>query len=129
MDPRRSERVSGALREELEEILRYEISDPRIDVAAVAEVLISPDGKRARVRLILNGDAPAQKDTLEALGRAKGYIRHVLGQRVDMFRVPDLHFEAALSPQLSPRVNSLLKRVRRGRPREDGEGSTDEGRT
>jgi ribosome-binding factor A len=123
MDPRRSERVSGVLREELEEILRYELSDPRIDVSAVAEVLIAPDGKRARIRLLLNGDSAAQKAMLEALNRAKGFIRHTLVQRVDLFRVPDLHFEAAFSPDLSPRVHSLLRRVRRGRPRDGGEVS------
>jgi ribosome-binding factor A len=64
MDPRRSERLSEALRSELEEILQYELTDPRIDVANVAEVLISPDGKHARVRLNLNGDRAWQEQTL-----------------------------------------------------------------
>ena len=50
MDPRRSERLSEALREELEELINYELTDPRIDVMGVAEVLITPDGKHARVR-------------------------------------------------------------------------------
>ena len=72
MDPRRSERLSEALRDELEELIGYELTDPRIDVAGVAEVLLTPDGKHARVRLNLNGDRAWQEQTLDALDHAKG---------------------------------------------------------
>jgi ribosome-binding factor A len=119
MDPRRSERLSEALRSELEEILQYELTDPRIDVANVAEVLISPDGKHAHVRLNLNGDRAWQEQTLDALDHAKTYIKRELTHRLDIFRLPEIRFEAALSAELPQRVESLLKRVRRGRPRDD----------
>jgi ribosome-binding factor A len=119
MDPRRSERLSEALRSELEEIIQYELTDPRIDVANVAEVLISPDGKHARVRLNLNGDRAWQEQTLDALDHAKTYIKRELTHRLDIFRLPEIRFEAALSAELPQRVDSILKRVRRGRPRDE----------
>jgi ribosome-binding factor A len=119
MDPRRSERLSEALRVELEELIGYELTDPRIDVAGVAEVLITPDGKHARVRLNLNGDRARQEQTLDALEHAKGFIRRELAHRLDLFRLPDVRFEAALSAELPERVGHLLKRVRRGRLRTD----------
>jgi len=117
MDPRRSERVSETLREELEELICWELSDPRIDCAGVAEVLISPDGRTARARLILAGGAASQKDTLAALEHARGFIKRELAQRVEMFRLPELRFEAAVDAELGSRIPHLLKRVRRGRPR------------
>jgi len=117
MDPRRSERVSETLREELEELICWELSDPRIECAGVAEVLISPDGRSSRARLILPGGSESQSATLAALEHAKGFIRRELAQRVDMFRLPDIRFEAAIGADLGPRVQHLLKRVRRGRPR------------
>ncbi|MBC7924998.1 MAG: 30S ribosome-binding factor RbfA [Bryobacteraceae bacterium] len=117
MDPRRSERVSETLREELEELILWELSDPRIECNGVAEVLVSPDGRSARARLILTGNEASQKATLEALSHARGFMRRELAQRVDMFRLPELHFEAALGAALGPRVQHLLRRVRRGRPR------------
>jgi ribosome-binding factor A len=119
MDPRRSERLSEALRSELEEIIQYELTDPRIDVANIAEVLISPDGKQARVRLNLNGDRAWQEQTLDALDHAKTYIKRELTHRLDIFRLPEIRFEAALSAELPQRVDSILKRVRRGRPRDE----------
>jgi ribosome-binding factor A len=118
MDPRRSERLSEALREELEELINYELTDPRIDVMGVAEVLITPDGKHARVRLNLNGDRVWQEQSLQALEHAKGFIKKELAHRLDLFRLPDLRFEAAFSTEAPERVGQLLKRVRRGRPRD-----------
>jgi ribosome-binding factor A len=119
MDPRRTERLSEALRIELEELLQYEMTDPRIDVAGVAEVLITPDGKHARVRLTLNGDRAWQEQTLTALDHAKSYIKREMAHRLDLFRLPEIRFEAALSADSPERVDSLLKRVRRGRPRDE----------
>ena len=119
MDPRRTERLSEALRTELEQLLQYEMTDPRIDVAGVAEVLITPDGKQARVRLTLNGDRAWQEQTLAALDHAKSYIKRELAHRLDLFRLPEVRFEAALSADSPERVDSLLRRVRRGRPRDE----------
>jgi len=118
MDPRRSERVAEALREELEEIINYEMNDPRIDIEGISEVLLSPDGRRASVRLTLPGDAEAQQQTLDALNHAKGFLKLEVGQRLQLFRVPDLHFEAAISAELTARVPHLLKRIKKGRPKD-----------
>ena len=63
MDQHRAERVSEALREELGEMISYELFDPRIGEAVVTEVLISPDKKHAQVRLHMDKDIAAQKGT------------------------------------------------------------------
>lgn len=119
MDPRRSERFSEAIREELEEIIAYEMGDPRIDVQGVSEVLVSPDARHAHVRLTLTGDEASQHQTIEALNRARAFLRGELGRRLDVFRIPELHFEAAISAELAPRMNTLLKRIKKGRPRDE----------
>lgn len=118
MENHRSERLSEALREELDEMIGYELADPRIQDTSVAEVMLSPDGKRAHVRMLVRGDAVKQQDVLDALEHARHYLRRELAARLDLFRVPDLHFEAAFSAELGPRVKQLLRRVRRRRPRE-----------
>ena len=123
MDPRRSERLSEAIREELDELISYEMSDPRIDTVGVAEVAVSPDARTARVRVLLTGDAKSQKDCLDALNGARSYIRRELTNRIDLFRIPELHFEAAVSVELGSKLEHLMKRVRRGRPRADAESA------
>jgi ribosome-binding factor A len=118
MDPRRSQRVTEALREELDELIAYELDDPRVGDLTVTEVLLSPDGKKASVRVRIEGDEARQTQALEALSAAKGFLKHQLVQRVTLFRVPELKFEADLTPALAVRMDSLMKRVRRGRPKD-----------
>jgi ribosome-binding factor A len=124
MDAHRTQRVSEALREELAEIIGYELADPRIDMVEVTEVLVAPDRRHARVRLHLSGDKSAQQETLSALAGARHYLRRALAGRLRLFRVPELHFEADLSPDEEARVELLLRRIRKGRPGEarPGEG-------
>ncbi|MBV8552074.1 MAG: 30S ribosome-binding factor RbfA [Acidobacteriaceae bacterium] len=117
MDTHRAERVSEALREELGELIAYELTDPRIGDATVTEVLVSPDMRHAQVRLHLDSNADQQEETIRALDGARHFLRRQLAERLNLFRVPELHFEADLKTSGKDRMEYLLKRVRRGRPR------------
>lgn len=122
MDTHRAERISEALREELGELIAYELSDPRIQDASVTEVLVSPDKRHAQVRLHFQTAAKEQQDaTIQALDGARHFLRRQLAERLNLFRVPELHFEADVTSSENGRMEHLLKRVRRGRPRDAGE--------
>ena len=118
MESRHNERLAETLREELEEIINYELSDPRIGSATVTEVLLAPELRRAMVRLSLSGEAGVQRETLTALQGARRHVRGLLAARLALYRVPELHFEPDLPVELSSRAKHLLKRVRRGRPKD-----------
>jgi ribosome-binding factor A len=98
-------------------MIAYELSDPRIGDASVTEVLVSPDMRHAQVRLHLDADPSGQTETIQALDRARHFLRRQLAERLNMFRVPELHFEADVTASEGDRMDQLLKRVRRGRPR------------
>jgi ribosome-binding factor A len=117
VDSHRSQRVSEALREELGEMISYELSDPRIGEATVTEVLVSPDMRHAQVRLHLSAGQDEQQETIRALDGARHFLRRQLAERLNLFRVPELHFEADVTASAGTRVEQLMKRVRRGRPR------------
>jgi ribosome-binding factor A len=101
----------------LDELINYELTDPRVGDAAVTEVHVSPDFRRAHVRLLLHGTAQEQAATLEAINHAKQFLRHQLAERLQLFHTPDLEFEAALPTALGAKVPQILKRIRRGRPK------------
>jgi ribosome-binding factor A len=88
-----------------------------VGTATVVEVLISPDFRHAHVRLVLEGAAQEQADTLAAVNHAKQFLRHELTERLHLFRTPELHFEAALPGELGAKAAQILKRIRRGRPK------------
>ncbi|MBV9301228.1 MAG: 30S ribosome-binding factor RbfA [Acidobacteriaceae bacterium] len=119
MDSHRAERVSEALREELGEMIAYELSDPRIGEVTITEVLVSPDMKHAQIRLHLGDETGQQQQTLEALDGARHFLRRQLTERLNLYRVPELHFEADVLSPVTARVDHILKRIRRGRPRDE----------
>ena len=117
MDNHRAQRVSEALREELGELISYELSDPRIGDAMVTEVLVSPDKRHAQVRVHLSKDLKAQQETILALEGARHFLRRMLAERLNMFRVPELHFEPDVE-LANGKLDNLFKRIKRGRPRD-----------
>jgi ribosome-binding factor A len=124
MDQHRAERVSEALREELGEMISYELSDPRIGEAVVTEVLVSPDKKHAQVRLHMDKDPAAQQQTILALEGARHFLKREIALRLNLFRIPELHFEADVKLATTGRMSQLLKRVRRGRPKDEAQSQT-----
>ena len=114
----RTERISEALREELSEMIGYEMADPRVGSAVVTEVQISPDKRHAFVRVRMGPETDAAQ-TLAALDHARGFLRRELAERLDLHHIPELHFEADVSAELSTRMDHLLKRIKKGRPRDE----------
>ncbi len=113
----RIERITAAIREELSEMIGYEMADPRVGSAIVTEVRISPDKRHALVRIRVSEDSDAKK-TLEALDHARNFLRRELASRLDVYRIPELHFEADVSSELGNKMEYLLKRIKKGRPRD-----------
>lgn len=116
MDDIRLQRVSEAIREELTELIEYEMEDPRTEGVSVTDVHVAPDGRKARV-MVAVPPASDRKAALAALEHARAYLRTQLAVRLEMRRIPDLQFEvdAAVDPA---KLNHLMKRIRKGRPKE-----------
>lgn len=109
MDPHRVQRISEALREEISEMIEYELEDPRLRNVTVTEVQVKPDLKHAHVAVA------AAPEALEALEHARNYLRRELSSRLRLYKVPELHFEAADKTNAPNRVDVLLERLRKAR--------------
>lgn len=115
MQQHRSQRVSEAVREELSEIIGFELSDPRLASVDVTEVAVSPGSRYATVKVSLGGDERDQNQAMVALEHAKHYLRHELARRLNLRKVPELHFEPDHWPDAAARVELLLKRAKKKR--------------
>jgi ribosome-binding factor A len=107
------ERVSEALKEEIGAIIEGELGDPRIALCAVTEVMLSPDGKTARVFLQVAGDERESSETLKAIKAATGYIRHELLERLGVRHVPELVFVLDRSQEYGARIDEILGRIKK----------------
>jgi ribosome-binding factor A len=115
MDEHRVQRVSEAVREELSEIIGFELSDPRLVAVDVTEVEVSPDSRHAHVKVAARGDEREQEKALAALDHARHYLRHELARRLNLRRIPELHFAADRWSNAPDRVELLLKRAKKKR--------------
>jgi ribosome-binding factor A len=115
MDERRTRRVSEAVREELIELIGFEMADPRLLPVEVNLVNVSPDGRHAHVLIGVRGDETVQREAFAALDHAQNYLRHQLARRLSLRRVPELHFEADLGSESEDRIERLLARARKTR--------------
>ncbi|MGA7850083.1 MAG: 30S ribosome-binding factor RbfA [Terriglobales bacterium] len=109
------ERLSEAIREEIETILEGELGDPRIGLASVSSVVMAEDARSARVMVSVAGDEVEGERTLEGLAAAKNYVRHELAERLRLRRPPELYFQIDRADGLESRVVELLERAKKRR--------------
>jgi ribosome-binding factor A len=100
------------LREELSEIIRREVKDPRIGFMSITAVDVPPDLRTARVYVSVLGSDEEREKTLEALRSAAGYIRHILKPRLRMRQIPDLEFRDDRSMEYAEQISSALREIR-----------------
>ena len=115
MDERRKIRMAEAIRDELAELIVYELADPRIQLTGITDVHLSPDGKRADILVHTTGTQSEQTETFEALGTAAGFLRKQLSLRLSLRHVPDLRFRPDSEAASGDRLEVLWKRAQKWR--------------
>jgi len=113
----RHERVGEEIAHEVNAMLAGELKDPRLEGMVVAtQVRVQQDMKHARVFISVNGTNKEQSDAIKALEHASGYIRRELVERLQLRRVPELHFTLDLSQEHIERIEQLLKDMKKEKP-------------
>jgi ribosome-binding factor A len=104
----RTERVDELLRQEITSIVARDVADPRIGFVTITSVETTPDLRHAKVWVSVIGQPAERTAAVKALGRAMPFVRHELGSRLRLRRIPDLHVELDDTAERGTRVLSLL---------------------
>jgi ribosome-binding factor A len=107
----RTERVADVLREEIAQIVGYELEDPRLTMVTITEVRLSDNMRAARVYVTVAGNEEEHKSALVALRRAAPYVRKQLGLSLNLPRTPELHFVRDKVEEEGERVDQLLEQI------------------
>ncbi|HEY6570338.1 MAG TPA: 30S ribosome-binding factor RbfA [Candidatus Limnocylindrales bacterium] len=110
----RIDRVDELLRQEIGALLAKEVADPRIGFATITDVETSPDLGHAKVWVSVIGGKADRDETLRALQSSMGYIRHELGRRLRIRRIPELHVRLDDSAERGTRLLHLLNELEAG---------------
>jgi ribosome-binding factor A len=114
IDNKRPQRVAELLGHELASLISNELTDPRIGFVTVTEVRLSNDLRNARVYVSIYGDEEHRQASLEGLSKAAGYLRHLLGPKLQLRCTPELMFCHDESLDRADRLETLLRAVARG---------------
>ncbi|QTA78647.1 Ribosome-binding factor [Desulfonema limicola] len=108
---KRGERVGGLIQQVISDILRKDISDPRLAMATITGVKMSDDLKTARVYFSVSGDENRIEKASQGFESALGYIKRKLGSEITLRYMPKINFFYDESFDYGAYINKVLKSV------------------
>ena len=113
MEPfKRSDRIGELIREEISNILRMDVKDPRLGMLSVTRVEVTPDLKHARIYI-----SPFKKEEVDAifncLKNARGFIQRKLGHRIKLHYTPVIEFHIDDSIKYGAHILEILEGLKK----------------
>jgi ribosome-binding factor A len=116
-DQQRVRRVGELIQRQIAVMLQREIKDPRVKNLIISAVDVNRDLSVAKVYYTFM-DADPDYDHTESLAqtqlgldKAKGYMRHLLGQNIKIRSIPRLHFIYDKSIERGNYMSSLIDQI------------------
>ncbi len=97
------------MREEIAQIVGYELDDPRVAIATVTDVRMSDNLREARVFVTVSGTDEEATTALKALRKAAPYVRRQLAINLNLRHAPEIHFIRDTVEEKAARVDELLR--------------------
>lgn len=119
MAKHRANRLAETLKEEISQMIREDLKDPRLGFITVTDVEVADDLGHAKVFVSVLGDAQQSKDSLDALSRAAGFVRSEIGKRIRLRHVPEIVFKYDTSLEKGAHIAKLLREVEAPADRND----------
>ncbi|NMA68931.1 MAG: 30S ribosome-binding factor RbfA [Desulfitobacterium sp.] len=120
MAKHRSNRLAESLKQEISQMIREELKDPRIGFATVTSIEVADDLSHAKVYVSVLGDAQKAQETIDALKGATGFVRTEIGKRIRLRHVPEIVFKYDNSIEYGAHITRLLRDVQ-GEGQDEGE--------
>jgi ribosome-binding factor A len=112
MSKQRLQQVADTMQQILGSVIQNELKDPRVGFATVTGVQVSPDLRRATVRISVMGDAAEQTATMEGLLRARSFLRRRVAEEMSHMRfIPELRLVQDTSLDYTMRIDEVLREV------------------
>ena len=108
----RTQRINEEVRREIEAIIATAVKDPGLSgMVSVVRAEVTRDLAHAKIYISVYGDKAQLYSAIEGLARANGFIRRELAQRLELRRVPELHFVADDSIAYAVNMSQLIDQV------------------
>lgn len=124
MKESRIPRINSLLQEVISETLRKDVKNPHIHpLTTVTHVEVTSDLQHAKIYVSVIADESKQKETIEALNVAAGFIAVNSSKKVSLRFFPALHFKLDRSAAHAAHIEELLNKVIPKKDAEEIEGA------
>lgn len=108
----RPEKLEDQVQFLISTLIQREIRDPELGFLTVTAVRLTGDRGIAKIYFTVMGDAAQLDRSRKALGRASGFLRTQLAQRLKLRRVPELRFFPDETLEAGNRMEDLFAQIR-----------------
>lgn len=105
---KRPERLAEALKEEIAEVVGFELEDPRVETVTVTDVKVTEDLRDAKVFVLVEGSEDEIKKALSALQHASIYVRQQVAMNLSLRHAPHLFFVRDTAEENAAKVGRIL---------------------
>ena len=116
VDHARAARMAKRIQEIVASAIERQIKDRRLELVTITDTRVTGDLHDATVYYTVRGkDLDSEPDldqAAEALHRAKGQLRKIVGDQLSVRFTPTLNFEFDAVPEASAHMEELLERAR-----------------
>jgi ribosome-binding factor A len=122
-------RINDRFKEVLSVILLTKIEDPRLADVSVTDVKVDRELDYANIYVSAPQGRVREKEVLEALNHAAGFLKYELANEIDLRIMPKLRFFWDVTPERADRIDTLLALLREEHEAEEKttENPSDEG--
>ena len=117
-------KVSSLLKKEISIILQNDLEDDllRSNFINISKIDLTGDLQFCKIYVTSTAEDEIRKEIVDNLNLAKSFVRHTLGQRIDMRRVPDIIFKDDTLLEKGLSVLKLLEKLKNKSQNQDSQG-------
>jgi ribosome-binding factor A len=119
MESARTHRVGELIKEEISDIIKKELRDPRIGFVTITGVDVTPDLRYADIYISVLGNRKQKEETLKGLQSSSGFLRSMLSKRIRIKYLPELRFSFDPSIEAGMRIDRAIKKLHKEEEKHD----------
>jgi ribosome-binding factor A len=123
----RARRIADRIREELSEMMIFDIQDPRLSGAYITDVSVDRELSYGDIYVFSSQGSESADEVLTGFNHASGFLRSELAKRIELRTFPKLRFHWDPTPERAEKVEELLDLLNlRDSPESEGDLSGNE---
>ena len=107
----RARRIADRIREEISEMLIFDIQDPRLNGAYITDVSVDRELAFADIHIYAAQGSDSAEEVISGFKHASGFLRSELAKRIDLRTFPKLRFHWDPTPERADHIEKIIDSI------------------